>query len=898
MLSNAFSFLSEISGSKGSCCESPFRASSVEEAKNRKEANEVRVCYVSHGLGGLSGSAEPLEVHVKNGRILRVKPLHFENVRLYEIKARGKSFTQPAKTLPYWVSLAYKKRVYSPNRVRYPLKRVDWSPEDRNPQNRGKSRFVRISWEEALNIIEGEIKRIKEKYGLWSVLVQDDGHGQGGAVQTPHGIHHELFRQLGGWTQQVRNPDSWEGYYWGAKHVWGMEGPHAGLPHQDAVFDDILENAEVLIFTGCDPEATVSGFAGQIGSAMCRWFKDAGIKIIAISPDCNFADALYADRWIPIRPNTDGALYLAIAYVWIKKGTYDENFVKTHCVGFEDFCKYVIGEKDGVAKTPEWAEKITGIPARTIKALAKIWVEKRTSLALFFGGPKIRGPYSHEIARLEVICLAMQGLGKPGRQFLRGFYPAATGKRIAPVPQYPETTRTFVSSPMARYTVAAVSPVIVPKVLVADAILNPPITWYGTGAISASREDQFKKYTFPPEGHPGIRMVWNANCCYITCWNSKVLDAYKSPNIEFIVAVTPWLENEAMFADIILPAQTIFEHEDLVITSRSAVSATTYQEKCIEPIGESKSDYEICRLIAQRMGVEKAFPPPEQLMKSLYEASYAATSYGLSWEEFKKRKIFIPNHPTWEEWKQIQSKIAVEQGLTWGSKPGLTWFYEMPEGKGLETPTGKLEIVSTGLAEHFPDDDERPPLPRYIPYGETHQESLLHSRAKKYTLLLESNHPKWRFHAQGDDITWLREIPTCKIRGPDGYLYEPVWIHPVDAVKRGIRNGDIVKVYNELGVVLCGAYLTERIIPGSILVHHGSRADLISVDPIIDRGGAIDLIVPPKPMSRNAVGQVCSGILVEVEKADVSELMEKYPESFKRALHREVGPCYETWVFG
>jgi trimethylamine-N-oxide reductase (cytochrome c) len=856
----------------------------------------VRVCYVSHGLGGLSCSAEPLEVHVKNGRILRVKPLHFHGVRLYEIRARGKSFTQPAKTLPYWVSLAYKKRVYSPNRVRYPLKRVDWSPENRNPESRGRSAFVRITWEEALDIIERELKRIKETYGFLSVLVQDDTHGQGGAVQTVHGIHHELFRQLGGWTQQLENPDSWEGYYWGAKHVWGMDGPQPGLPYQDAIFDDVLENTEVLILTGCDPETTVAGFAGQIGSVMCRWLKDAGIKLIAIAPDCNFAAAIHADKWIPIKPNTDGALYLAIAYIWIKDGTYDKDYVQTHCVGFEDFRKYVCGEEDGTPKTPEWAEKITGIPARTIKALAKVWFKKRTSLAVFFGGPKIRGPYSHETSRLEVVCLAMQGLGKPGRQFVRGFYPAATGKRLAPIPQYPETTRSWISSPMVKYTITPVSSVFVPKVLVADAILNPPITWYGTGAISAPREDQFKKYTFPPEGHPGIRMIWNANCCYITCRNSKILEAYRSPNIEFIVAVTPWLENESMFADIILPAQTIFEHEDLIITSRSAISATTYQERCIEPIGESKSDYEICRMIAQRMGVEKAFPPPEELMKSLYESSYVYKKFGLSWEEFKKRKMFIPDHPTWEEWKQIQNDIAANYGPTWGSKPGLTWFYELPEGKGLETPTGKLEIVSKGLAEHFPEDDERPPLPRYIPYGETHQESLFHPRAKKYPLLLVSNHPRWRFHAQGDDITWLMQIPTCKIRGADGYLYEPVWIHPSDAAKRGIKNGDTVKVYNERGAVICGAYVTERIMPGNVLVHHGARADLISINPLIDRGGAIDLIVPSKPMSRNTVGQVCSGILVEVEKVDISELVKKYPEAFKRALHPDVGPCYETWV--
>ncbi|MEM4425207.1 MAG: molybdopterin-dependent oxidoreductase [Candidatus Nezhaarchaeales archaeon] len=861
-----------------------------------------RICYISHGLGGVGSSAEPLEAHVKGGKIIRIRPVYFRNIRLYEIKARGKSFTQPPKSLPFWISLAYKKRAYSPNRVLYPLKRIDFDPdappEKRNTQNRGRSPFVRISWEEAIDIIVKELKRIKEKYGLRAVLVQDDGHGQCGFIQTPHGIYHELFRQLGEWTMQVRNPDSWEGWYWGAKHVWGMEGVHAGLPHQDAIFDDILENCEVLIFTGCDPETTVAGFAGQIGSVICRWFKEAGIKIISIAPDCNFATALHADKWIPIRPNTDAALYLAIAYVWIKEGTYDKRFIETHTVGFEEFKKYVMGEEDGVPKTPEWAERITGVPARIIKALARVWAKKRTSIANFFGGPKIRGPYSHEPARLEVIVLAMQGLGKPGRQFLRGFYAAATGKRIAAIPQYPDVSGSFVGNPLARYTVTcADAPFIVPKVLVYDAILNPPITWYGTGAIGDTRENQFQRYVFPPPGHPGIKAIWNANCCYITCWNRKMIEAYRSPSVEFIVAVSPWLENEAIFADIILPAQTIFEHEDMILSTRSFVSVVAYQDRCIEPLGESKSDYEIARLIAERMGIGDKFPPPQELMKQLYEKMWPRLRYGISWEEFKeKRKIVVADHPTWEEWKRIQKEIEAKMGLTWGARPGLTWFYELPEGKGLETPTGKLEIVSTGLAKHFPDDKERPPMPRWIPYGDTHQESLFHPRAKKYPLLLVSNHPRWRFHAQGDDITWIREIPTAKIKGPDGYYYEPVWIHPIDAAKRGIKHGDIVKVYNERGAVLCAAYVTERIMPGCVSVYHGSRADLISTDPLIDRGGAIDLIVPEKPASKNTVGQVCSGILVEVEKVDVFELMKQYPEAFKRPLHPDVGVWRATWV--
>jgi len=132
-------------------------------------------------------------------------------------------------------------------------------------------------------------------------------------------------------------------------------------------------------------------------------------------PDLNYAAAIHADKWIPILPNTDAALHLAIAYTWMTEGTYDKDYVATHCFGFEAFEDYVLGREDGVPKTPKWAAEICGVPSRTIKALAREWAAKTTSIAHGNGGPMIRGPYSTEPARLETLNLAMQGLGKPGR---------------------------------------------------------------------------------------------------------------------------------------------------------------------------------------------------------------------------------------------------------------------------------------------------------------------------------------------------------------------------------------------------------------------------------------------------------------------------------------------------
>jgi anaerobic selenocysteine-containing dehydrogenase len=236
----------------------------------------------------------------------------------------------------------------------------------------------------------------------------------------------------------------------------------------------------------------------------------------------------------------------------------------------------------------------------------------------------------------------------------------------------------------------------------------------------------------------------------------------------------------------------------------------------------------------------------------------------------------------------------------WKEAPsGQIKFYRDPVNNPLNTPSGKLEFYSERLAENFPDDKERGPMPKWVAGGPgwTHDESLEGERARKYPLVIVSNHPRWRHHVQCDDIPWLREIPTCKVKGDDGYLYEPVWINPADAARRGIRHGDIVKVYNDRGIVLGGAYVTERIKPGAVLQDHGARIDLITDG--IDRGGSNNLISPKGPMSQNCWGQATTGFLVEVEKLNPGEMREwrkKYPEAFARDYDPDSGLKYSAWV--
>ena len=247
---------------------------SQEREKPRKQAKEEMALPIGLGFCSFGQGSNAAVTDVKDNRIIRIRPLHYDwkykpvEFNPWRIEARGQVFQPPMKSLIPPFSIAYKKRVYSSNRIRYPLKRIDFDPQgNRHPENRGKSGYVRISWDEATDIIAKEINRVIEKYGPYAVLLQVDGHGEGKVVHATHGCSTRLFNLLGGYTLQVRNPDSWEGWYFGAKHAWGMEP--FGLPYlyQTNIYQDIFKNTDIILFWGCDPETAPWGmFGGQLAS--------------------------------------------------------------------------------------------------------------------------------------------------------------------------------------------------------------------------------------------------------------------------------------------------------------------------------------------------------------------------------------------------------------------------------------------------------------------------------------------------------------------------------------------------------------------------------------------------------------------------------------------------------
>jgi len=877
-------------------------------------------------------------VDSKNNKIVRIRPLHWdmhytEGVDIFPIAGAraitaqgGKTFDMPKKSLMSHYNATYKKRVYSPNRVMYPLKRVDWEPGGDpakiNAQNRGISKYKRITWDEAATTIANEIDRITAKYTPWAILCSMDAHGERKTIHRIHGCGARLLRLYNdGFTQQQRNPDSWEGWYWGAKHFWG-DGWIGQCKQVGPLYSDILKNSGMVILWGHDPETQVCCYFGEFPSLFYFWFQEAGVKLVHICPDLNYSAAChcgapsstYNGKWIPPLPNTDGALNLAIAYTMITEGWYDQEYLDTHAVGFdastmpagsdptENFKDYVLGTYDNIPKTPEWAAPICGITEWTIKALAKQWHVKRTSTAHREGGP-MRGPYSHENARLEAYIMGMQELGAPGRhswatphnsprweknfsarsaQFSGGF--AFAGWAGAEDPQM----RQHIAKNMVH-------------VAILNGTMENPVSWMGTTLLMAPVEDQFQRYYYPipaEEGGSEIHMWWTDAPCLTTCWNGgfTYVEAFRAPQIEFILGQHIWLENDMLYADIIIPVNTKVEEEDIQgYGDEFAYGLFLYEGQAIPPVGESKSDMQGVAEIADKLGVKSEFMDGRLTVAEWVQ--YGFNNSGaqdlITLDEIKQ-KGYITS-PAADDWQQ--------------DKAGLIDFYNDPDSDPIGLPSGKLEYYSERLKEHFPNDKERNPTAKWVVGGPEsegwyHDESLYGERCKEYPILTVCNHPRWRFHAQFDDVPWFREIDQARIMGYDGYMYESIWIHPETAAEKGIEYGDIVKMHNERGIVLGGAYVTERVRPGVARQDHGARLDPINdwatdESQRIDRGGANNMICPVRVSSPNATGMVTGGYLVELEKLEPNELEQwrkTYPDAFARDYDPAYGPLFTGWI--
>ncbi len=828
-------------------------------------------------------NAGPITAYVKDGKVVRIRPLVADpkDFSPWTIAANGKKYTPPNKFFISPYVHTERTRLYSEDRIKYPYKRVDFDPKgNRNPQTRGKAPYTRISWDEALNIVAGEITRISDTYGSSAITGMTSSHHNWGIVGYKMGPFARFFNMIG-YTPVLDNPDSWEGWHWGATHSYGFNW-RLGMPEPYDQLEDALKHAEMIVYWGCDPDTTRGTYTGQDSCIWREWLKEKGVKMVFIDPFYNYTNAAMDGKWIPIRMGTGTALAMAIAHVWITEGTYDKAYVDARTVGFDTFKQYVLGEDGTAPKTPAWAAEETGIPVKTIKALAREWAAKRTVLA---GGTRggeggaCREAYATEWARMMVLLQAMQGLGKPGISIWGTCMGAPSNADIF-FPGYADLEGRIGTSSVADRKIGfPENPTKqrLYRLTLPDAVLNPPVSWRGEGFCGNSLEQQFTQFTYPMEGHSEIKMFYRYGGSFLGTMSdtNKWVRMYQSPKLECVVNQDCWYNSETHFADIILPACTSLERDD--VGEWGAAGGYTHhasngcnhrivvrQQKAIEPLWESKPDYDILSLLAEKLGRKEEFTEGKTALdwaKKFYAIS-DLPKY-LSWEEFDKKGYFIVPYP--EDYK---------------STPALRWFAEgrdcdtpdpgnpkrnTDKAKELGTYTGKIEFVSESLKKNLPDDDERPVCPRYIPSWEGHRSPI----AAKYPLALVSPHPRFTFHTHYDKhADWLNEIPVHRV-WKDGHPWWPARIHPTDAEQRGIKNGDIVKLYNDRGGVLCIAKVTERVRPG--IIH--SYASSALYDPIepgkagsVDRGGCVNLLTSSRMMSKNVPGMTPNSCLIEIEK--------------------------------
>ena len=325
----------------------------------------------------------PVSVYVKDGAVTRVRPLQVPEEEYPEpwvIEANGREYSPPNAMSNGSPTHSERNRLYSKDRILYPMKRADFDPNgERNPQNRGKSGYVRISWEEAAGIVAGEIRRVQETYGKHALTAIASSHHNWGIVGYKFGPFGRFFNMLQ-YTPICDNPDSWEGWFWGATHMFGYYWRLGNIEPND-LFEDGIKHTEMIVFWSSDPSSTRSSYAGQSSHLVRTWVKEKGIPTVSIDPFYNYTAAVLDSEWLPVYPGGDTALAAAIAYVWLDEDTYDKEYIAVHTYRFDAFEDYILGKEDGVPKTPEWAEPECGVPARKIRALAREWAKKRVALA-------------------------------------------------------------------------------------------------------------------------------------------------------------------------------------------------------------------------------------------------------------------------------------------------------------------------------------------------------------------------------------------------------------------------------------------------------------------------------------------------------------------------------------
>ena len=706
-----------------------------------------------------------LKAHVRDGVIVRIETDDGEEPQLRAC-LRGR---------------AYRQRVYSPDRLKYPMRRVG---------ARGEGNFERVSWDQALDEVAAELKRIKASYGPPSILFMRGSGSQ--AVFHGAGAVEKLLSMFGGFTQRWGSP-SYEGALFASMASYGtMVTGHTR--------DDFL-NSRLIIMWGWNPAETVWDPTTSLYLARA---KEAGARIVSIDPRLTPTGATFADQWVPIRPGTDTAMVLAMAYVMVKEGLHDQKFLDTYTVGFDRFKEYLTGLEDGVAKTPAWAEPITGVLAATIEALAREFATTKPA-ALIPGWGPARSALGEQFSHAAIALIAMTGnIGIPGG-FAGGFMRGYRSREL----RLPKELRNPVEAgaPPRKDSLHRLRGGTNPSsARIHYTKLYDAILWGRAGGYPADLKMAYIVAQNMLNSHPNV---------------NRGVEALRK--LDFVVVQEQFMTPTARFADILLPVNTLMERND-VASPWLGAPYYIYLNKAVDTLYETKSDWEICAELAPRLGIENYTEgkSEEEWLRGIVGTRGDMPTY----EDFRRRGVH---------------KIGLAEPLVAFKQQIVD-----PAHNPFPSLSGKIEIYSEHMAEM--NNPKLPPIPKYLEAWEGRGDPL----AAKYPLQLITPHPKNRAHSTMGNLPWLREV-------------EPhaVWINAADAQARGIADGDKVLVFNDRGKVLLPARVTERIMPGVVSICEGAwyQPDAEGVD----HGGCANVLTRDEHSPGGAVA--ANTCLVQVRKA-------------------------------
>ncbi|MCQ2561834.1 MAG: molybdopterin-dependent oxidoreductase, partial [Clostridia bacterium] len=643
---------------------------------------------------------------------------------------------------------SYRYTFMTADRLRYPMERRG---------KRGEGLFRRLSWEETAQKIAEEIRSTGERFGPGSRYVAN-------ASGVSASVRGDKF---------IRRLMDFEGGYLDSYNFYSATclADMMELTYGDTIggmdIDEHLK-AELVILWGHNP---VDNQYGPFHNHMLTRIKEQGTPIVVIDPRVSETVLTLADEWIPIKPSSDPAMLDAMCYVIWREGLQDQEFMDKFCVGFDEahmpegvdpslcYRAYLFGEKDGIVKTPQWAEEICGVPAEKIEDLAIRFAKAKPGCLMPGLGPQRTGCGEQTARGFMALCCLCGTVGKAG---------GGSGGTLWPY-RYPTVSQPEYNNPY---------PVTFPSFLWTRTVDQPEIMDKSMGVRGADKLETGVKLIFSLANGQSLNQHSNIN---------ETIRMYQNPNgLEMLVFSNIFMTPAAWYADMVLPAKSFLE-QDNIVPPWDPSDYFLCNNHCMDGLFEWQFEFDWINRCADILGHGEEFragkETADEWLEYLYNKLATEEPSLKPYNEFKERAIHI--YPK--------------------DKPFVAFEENIKEGKPFNTPSGKIEIFSMRLYD-MGDPINIPPIPGYIDSYEGPRDP----KKAEYPLQLFAYHTRRRAHSIGDNNVLLEEVDPPR-----------VWVNAKDAEARGIANGDRVEVFNERGVVRTNAYVSERIMQGTIALSEG-----------------------------------------------------------------------------